>query len=217
VGASASLGLEAAIATRTGCPSPTSSCGATARSTTVRAFYRTSSPPWPGPTDCGGLASATDLRVVEDASALRPPGDGPWATDPDGKLTVWSDGLARTVARLEELGIGVVVVTPVPRFTGWQPLGECARLRILLDVSGCGTERATSTPPMGPRFREAELADGGAGPGHRARPGPGPVPGPTCRTDVDGTWVFRDESHITVGTSHQVAPLLAEALRSVTG
>ncbi|HRA33664.1 MAG TPA: acyltransferase family protein [Acidimicrobiales bacterium] len=221
VDASASLGLEAAIATRTGCPFADVELRRDGQvDDGCRAFYRDqlAALARDRPTAVV-LASATDLRVVEDASALRPPGDGPWATDPDGKLTVWSDGLARTVARLEELGIGVVVVTPVPRFTGWQPLGECARLRILLDVSGCGTERATvDTAPMGPRFREAELeAVAGRDRAIVLDLGPALCPGPTCRTDVDGTWVFRDESHITVGTSHQVAPLLAEALRSVTG
>ena len=221
VDASASLGLEAAIATRTGCPFADVELRRDGQvDDGCRAFYRDqlAALARDRPTAVV-LASATDLRVVEDASALRPPGDGPWATDPDGKLTVWRDGLARTVARLEELGIGVVVVTPVPRFTGWQPLGECARLRILLDVSGCGTERATvDTAPMGPRFREAELeAVAGRDRAIVLDLGPALCPGPTCRTDVDGTWVFRDESHITVGTSHQVAPLLAEALRSVTG
>ena len=221
VTAAGALGFDAAIATRNGCPFADVELR---RNGVVddrcHRFYRDqlASLARDRP-DAVVLASATDLRVVESTSALRAAGRGPWATDVDAKLAVWQAGLARTVAELDELGIGVVVVSPVPRFTGWQPLGQCARLRIVVDASGCGEERATAdTRPLGNRFRDAELAAVAGRPRATVLDlGPALCPEPRCRTEVDGRWVFRDESHITVATSTEVAPYVAEALGAVTG
>lgn len=221
VDGAASLGLDAAVATRTGCPFADVELRRDGQvDDGCRRFYEDQLAALARDRPAAVvLASATDLRVVDDTSDLRAPGVDAWATDPDGKLRVWRDGLTRTVARLDELGIGAVVVTPVPRFTGWQPLGECARLRILVDEAGCGTQRATTaTFPLGPRFREAEMeAVAGRERATVLDLAPALCPGPTCRTHVDGTWVFRDESHLTVGTSQAMAPYLADALRSVLG
>jgi peptidoglycan/LPS O-acetylase OafA/YrhL len=221
VAAAASLDLDAVIATRTGCPFADLELRRDGQvDDGCRRFYEAQLAALARDRPAAVvLASAADLRVVDDTSDLRSPGAEDWATDPDDKLAVWRDGLRRTVARLDQLGIGAVVVTPVPRFTGWQPLGECARLRILVDAPGCGTARATpDTFPLGPRFRDAELeAVAGLERATVVDLGPGLCPGPICRTDVAGTWVFRDESHLTVGTSRAMAPYLAEALGVVAG
>lgn len=165
------------------------------------------------------LASAADLRVVDPTSQFRGGVNDGWAGDIDSKLRVWNLALSRTVTRLGDLGIGVVVVTPVPRFTGWQPLGECARLRILVDEAGCGADRPRGqTLPVGTRFREVE--DQVAESAERATVldlAPALCPGETCHTFVNGRWVFRDESHITVATSRAVAPELVRAIESVVG
>ena len=211
-------GLGATVQTRSGCPFADLELRrlgvVDAR---CRAFYEAqmaaleASPP-----KVVVLASAADLRVVDDTSALKLPDGAVWATEPDTKTTVWRDALSRTVARLDGLGISVVVVRPIPRFGGWPAPGECARATVLVDEASCATERPTiRTRLLSGQFDVAETeAVSGRKRASLVDVGPLLCPETTCRTLVGGQWVFRDESHITVRSSEALAPLFDDTLRS---
>ncbi|MCB0988174.1 MAG: hypothetical protein H6519_05685 [Microthrixaceae bacterium] len=47
--------------------------------------------------------------------------------------------------------------------------------------------------------------------------GPALCPGPVCSTERGGNWVFKDESHISVGSSERMAPILEEAMLVALG
>jgi len=164
------------------------------------------------------LASAADLHVLDRDMALSG-GGADWTSGTDGKLREWQLGLSRTVDELATSGVGIVVVQPVPRFTGWPSLAGCARLRLIIDSAGCGTTRATSeTSPLGERVVRADREAVAGWPrvevlDLRARL----CPEATCSTLQDHGWVFRDESHITVPASEGLAPDLAAAITAALG
>jgi hypothetical protein len=168
------------------------------------------------------LADAGDLELTNDEVAVRDgaspgtsagTGQGEWAGDPEAKAQRWTAGLERTVSALRARGVAVVLVAPVPRFTGWQPPGECARLRVRLDVSGCGTSRATADARR-PNLAMAPVLDAVT----RDRPGtalvdPAPIlcPEVRCSTYQDGHWIWKDETHVSIDGARTLIPALTSA------
>ena len=133
--------------------------------------------------------------------------------DEAGKADRWATGLGAAVAALDDAGVPVVVVAPIPHFLAWDPR-TCSPAR--LRDGGCG--RTVPRSQVEDERRSALEAE------RRAVAGaPGAVlldlvpelcDADRCRTNDGGRWRYLDGVHLTTGASAGLADTFAALLRS---
>ena len=79
------------------------------------------------------VAARTDFYLNDSAVSLAPLGSGPWTDSTASKAELWTTALAGVLTKLNEAGIPVVLVHPVP-YLPTSP-ADCAVIRVLL--GGC--------------------------------------------------------------------------------
>ncbi|MEZ5322541.1 MAG: acyltransferase family protein [Microthrixaceae bacterium] len=159
------------------------------------------------------MGSVSDSWIQRDEALSATP-TGPWRTDPDRKAELWQEGLVRTMRRLREAGIAVMVVHPVPRFPDWNDPELCAPLRILLDREGCGAEIGESQAlEYARRGRVAEERAVREVPGTSTLDLWGDLcRSGTCRTNYDGRWWYRNWNHLSAYGSASLSKPFGRAL-----
>jgi len=114
---------------------------------------------------------------------------------PSDRSAAWRDGLVEVLGRLEPAGAAITIVHPVPEFDEWDPR-RCEKAVWRVDSASCGVHKpATEELEYRRLALEAEIE--AAGPRgldvFRLL-----CPGDICRTQVDGSWWWRDGAHISV-------------------
>jgi hypothetical protein len=168
------------------------------------------------PPDVVVLASASDLYIEVAEFELIDPSTGEIASSPDRKAAVWKSGLARTVSDLEQAGIDVVVLNPVPKFPDWDPR-NCAAVHWLVgNGDQCGkTKSRADADSFRARAVAAESEVGGQSMATVIDVADDLCAGDVCATHLGGTWMWRDGEHISVGSSAQLGGLFGELLASL--
>jgi len=144
------------------------------------------------------LASATDGYLNGDEFELRDHA-GHRASTPEQKKVLWEQGSGRVVQRLQDAGIDVVIVNPIPKFTDWNPQ-DCAVVRVLLAEASCST--SDSTAALQHRRAGAVAADAQVAAAHPGLavldPFPDLCPGDPCDARRHGRLWWRDANHVSV-------------------
>jgi hypothetical protein len=138
----------------------------------------------------------------------------------DAKTEKYLEGLGHTVQRFTSAGHTVHVVLPPPGFPftiygsdAWYP-SQCNTLQALSDISGCGVTRPevevfAETAAL---YAEVSAVVEAAG-GFTIDYGTEVCTRGKCSTNVDNFWLYLDGSHISVGFSEQLAPLLTKYIK----
>ncbi len=150
------------------------------------------------------LSSATDRYLRKDTVGLRDPSSGQTAATSDDKAITFQAGQDRTIARLQEVGIEVVLVRPVPRFLDWTP-GECSVLRWGHDERGCGAKvsRAQAEAQRASAIRtESDLRERGVRVVDLIDRF---CDDESCATYDDAQWWFSDGGHLSKLASRSLA------------
>ena len=204
--------LDATIQTRAACPFADLVVRKAGRiDQRCRAFYEAQVAAIEAdPPDVVVIAAAGDLLMDKPEVTLAATADRRGREDP---LQVWEDGLARTLGRLARAEVGLVVVHPVPRFTGWQSPAECAWARVVVDVDGCSDTRESTAggPVAQAEERALDRSPGVVG----VELGPALCPDGPCATRRDEVWLWKDESHLSVDGALSIEPELAAAMAEV--
>jgi peptidoglycan/LPS O-acetylase OafA/YrhL len=139
---------------------------------------------------------------------------GEVASDLAGKSRLLEKGTVSTVSRLTESGVPVVVLYAVPQFDDFD-LRTCPAFRIYLDETACGRSQSRT---------EAESTRYSRGPEVRAIAGLPLAAGvdfidylctpDACSAQRDGQWIYRDESHLSVGGALGLTPRFEQLVRS---
>ena len=158
------------------------------------------------------IASATDLYIEQDRWAVQDPSSSIVETDPDSKSRLWVSGLHRVVSRLEQAGIGVLVVHPVPKLPPWNAR-ECPMLRRIVSEPSCGISiERTDAMQHGSRALAAEK---------RALEGTetGEIdffdhlcPTSRCSAFAETGWRWMDSNHISVEANAALVPVFAASI-----
>ncbi len=157
------------------------------------------------------LAARSDKYIENVEYELRD-ADGRLTGSPDAKARIWEGGLERTLERLHQVDVPVLVVHPVPSFP--YSTEACATLRIVLD--GCSSSR--SRAEVEERLRRATGAETNA----VAR-----VPGVAtigfvdelcrtqrCATARDDTVLYRDGEHLSIEGALTLSSAFYDAIAS---
>ena len=148
-------------------------------------------------------ASHAQLRV----------GQGEWISDPEIRSGIVQDAITDTLGEFVSNVDRVVYVGTTPDFGRWQPAecsfavwsrspDSCAPPPLDWDDITVSDQRSVGVEAEVRSIAGLEFVDLSA---HLC-------PGDECGARIDGQWLFRDTSHITVGTSERLAPLLSEIL-----
>ena len=138
----------------------------------------------------------------------------------DAKTEKYLEGLGHTVQRFTSAGHTVHVVLPPPGFPftiygsdAWYP-SQCNTLQALSDISGCGVTRPevevfAETAAL---YAEVSAVVEAAG-GFTIDYGTEVCTRGKCSTNAGNFWLYLDGSHISVGFSEQLAPLLTKYIK----
>jgi peptidoglycan/LPS O-acetylase OafA/YrhL len=142
------------------------------------------------------ITAARSDQYIEDSSMRLRDESGRLTRRPGEKARLWEQGLERTLARLSQAGVPVLVVHPVPQFP--QASDECTTLTILTD--GCATTVARQV--VDDRLFRAKQAEREA---VLAVPDDSTIDfedaiclGDRCSTSRAGTILYRDADHLSV-------------------
>jgi hypothetical protein len=176
------------------------------------------------PPDVVVIASASDIYLNQERWEILDPDAGELAGDPTAKAELWRQGLEQALDRISQAGITTVVINPIPHFFLEGDfkviLDNCPAFRLLNDASDCGSVQSRAHIEKQRRTAvEAEVAAAAA------------VASTTtidfidylcsessCSMYRDGTWLYRDGTHISVNgaveLTDQFSLLLAHAAQS---
>ncbi len=150
------------------------------------------------------LSNAIDRYLRKDSVGLRDPSSGKIANSATSKAETYQLGQERTIARLQDAGIEVVVVRPVPRFLDWTP-GECSLIRWDQDPRACGAE-VSRDEVEGQRELAMSTESRLASQGVRVVDFIDRFCDvDACVTHEDSTWWFRDGGHLSIDASKVLA------------
>ena len=157
------------------------------------------------------VASASDVYIEGHETSVVA-ADGFVAETPAEKQRVWSEGLHRTVARLDAADIQVIVVHPTPKFDDWEP-DDCAVIHWITSDSPCvGSGSTTALRTYRRRALAAENAGVMATNAAILDLFDTICPDEECATKTGDQWMFRDGGHISVDLSTELANQLRSAL-----
>ncbi|MDO8392277.1 MAG: acyltransferase family protein [Actinomycetota bacterium] len=161
------------------------------------------------------LASSSDAYIGTSIFEFAVDGESARVVDPTAKAEMWQAGLAQIVDELTSAGIRVVVIHPVPKFASrWRPV-NMAPLRLLGFPDGATIE-ISRVEALGRRQRAVDAEDAAtklAG-ASTIDPFDQLCPGDPCRTRVGSTWMYRDDSHISVAASEALGAWFAASLKT---
>ncbi len=131
-------------------------------------------------------------------------------------ISAWQDGFDPVLKRLDDAGIPVVVVQPLPVFEDWSLLA-CSMLTISSNPSECGTEAARDELLAGRAvFVEANNASVDRFPAAETLDLFNALcPGQTCVTNEGDTYLYRDGGHITVDRSTRLSVEFTPVLQAL--
>jgi len=143
---------------------------------------------------------------------IKEPGDG--SNAPGGisaAESAWTQSRASMIRRLQAAGSSVVLIDPLPKFSGWGPLTEgpfkeAPALTVLNGGSPYAPEipRAQARAELGPAVAAENAAVAQTGAGH-LQFFDNVCPGVVCSARNGDTWTYRDFEHLSVTTSQDQA------------
>ncbi len=151
------------------------------------------------------LLGASGPLYLSNATTFRDPGSSAGATAaPAEKARLWTEGLTRTLARLHDAGIPVVVIHTVPQWRTWDTR-SCAELRVYLAPRSCGADQTRAE--VAAFGHDALIAEDRAlarSPGATGITFDADLCGVrSCRTNRGDFWVYKDGRHLSVvGARH---------------
>ncbi len=213
VAAANALGMDAEVATKSGCPFANvelrekeiiGSCTRFVTASTSAIVERRPR--------LVVMASSSDRYISSPRFSLRGAGSSGFATDSEAKAAVWSEGVRTMVMRLIDAGIPVVVVHVPPRMEGaWAPI-KSAPLRLIHRASWLSTS-VPRQDALAARAASVEAEKSAAEVGAIMLD----VFDELCPTDVcsafgDEQWSYRDADHISVAASRRLEPWFRAAM-----
>jgi hypothetical protein len=138
----------------------------------------------------------------------------------DNKKKNYLDGLRYTVKLFTDAGHRVHVVLPPPGFpstlngnNAWYP-SQCNTLQVLTDIASCGETRSEDEviAEISTLYSEVTASVGAAGGStidYRAEV----CSSDECSTNVNNFWRYLDGTHISVGLSEELTPLMVSHLQ----
>ena len=161
------------------------------------------------------MASSSDQYIGDSEFAVSTAGK-PGSTDSATKSLYWSEGLSKTISRIQQSGTSVLLIHPVPKFPGGWTSAGWSRARYWLGLNGTDFKM----------YRDAALARQahGAEPERRALalvqatafdPFHLLCPDPVCTAKNEQEWWYRDSLHITASASLALADELESRVAAV--
>tara|TARA_R110002110_G_scaffold318110_1_gene530887 strand:- start:27080 stop:29026 length:1947 start_codon:yes stop_codon:yes gene_type:complete len=155
------------------------------------------------------IASSSSQYIDGDRWSFEDPATGDVAQTPEEKARLWTEGLTRTLKRLTDVGIEVVVVHVVPIIPNFDSR-ECSALGLIANSGRC---TPSLTLDEADEFRQravqAELV-AAARAGATTLDVAGELcPDGVCATRRDGTWIWKDSTHISVDASVMLIPVFS--------
>jgi peptidoglycan/LPS O-acetylase OafA/YrhL len=154
------------------------------------------------------IASSSSQYIESDRWTFEDPVTGNASKTPEEKARLWTEALTRTIKPLTDAGIEVVVVHVVPII----PFGprECSALGVIINGGLCFP---SATLEEADEFRQravqAELV-AAARAGATTLDVAGELcPDGVCVTRRDGTWIWKDSTHISVDASVMLIPVFS--------
>ncbi len=157
------------------------------------------------------VAARTD-KYLDDPAVGLAAGEGSMTHDPTAKAQLWLDALRTLLTRLDDAGVPVLLVHPVPSVPPMQE--QCAVLRILLARCGSSTPRAVAVERLTRAIRiEREAVT--AAPSARALDLTGVLcPDGLCVSSRAGTPIYRDARHLSVDGALELTDRFSRAIRA---
>lgn len=142
------------------------------------------------------IAASRSTLYIEDSAAELEDADGRRARGPDEKAQLWQRGLEEIVGRLEEAGVPLLLVHPMPEFP--QAAQGCTTIRIITDGCASTVARQTVRSRLA-RAKQAERAAIAVSRNAWALDFEDEIcTSDRCSTSRDGTILYRDGSHLSV-------------------
>ena len=158
------------------------------------------------------IGHAADTYISDPVFAVIDERTGEPVTSEAEKRQMIAAGLGHTVAQFVDAGIEVIVVQPVPRITGWEP-GACAITRWAGNTTGC-TGEASGEDLLAQRESMALINESVIASGGRVLDLSGAIClASGCEVFVDGSYLYRDEAHLSIAGSELLTDPLVEVLR----
>ncbi len=163
------------------------------------------------------VASAGDLYVNGTWAVLTPPGTNTSAVSEAEKATVYGRGLTEALGLLRATGANINLIKTIPHFTGWWP-DQCPTALLLASTASCGE----AVPLDQLMLQQAAVSQTES---TAAKVAGVPTldlssrlcPQGQCRTNLDNSWHYRDDLHITVDESVRLAPAFIDYLKARMG
>jgi hypothetical protein len=155
------------------------------------------------------IASRSSDYIEYAGWSFEDPLTGTSGQTPEVKAGLWTEGLTRTIERLADAGVEVIVVNVIPGIPKFDPR-ECAVVRLLADPDFCGQSvNRDDADQYRQRAVQAEVLAA-------ARTGATTLdvadklcPDRTCAARRDGTWIWKDSAHISVDASVELTPVFS--------
>ena len=155
------------------------------------------------------IASRSSYYIESGLLSFEDPLTGAKAQTRESKALLWTEGLTRTIERLTDAGIEVVVVNVVPSIPNFDSR-ECAVLRQITDLDTCAPSVDFGTADQDrQRAVQAEVAAAGRAGATTVDVAKELCPDGTCSARRDGIWVWLDEGHISVEASVRLIPVFS--------
>ena len=167
----------------------------------------------------GDVVLANSVGYVTMPSLDMEDANGSWSGDSRAKQTAYLHGLARTVDQLVRAGHRVHVLLPIAGFpttfdspSPWYA-SQCSTMVALVRIAECGRDRSRAnveneTAVIESGMRNAVESRGGSVFDLREQ-----LCSPsTCATNDGEFWKYLDGTHISVGASARLAPVLARLI-----
>lgn len=157
------------------------------------------------------IGSASTLYVNESARSFSTTEEpAVIVRDRARKAELWNAAMARTIEQLEALGIRTLVIHDNP-YPTVDPT-ECSRLRLMINECEASRSLADAISYRQPAFNSEQAAVTGADSATAFDPMPFLCDEESCPNTRDGTWLYRDEHHVSVYTSTSLGGSFRDAI-----